>query len=108
MLGLQKALLSAALLLSAATARSLPNGTEDVEWGPCAHDEGQYLLPVVCGNVSVPLDYSAQNSSERLVLQLTRVPALAGPSKGSILFNFGGPGGEAQKTLSEFAFYAMK
>ena len=108
MLGLKKTLLSSALLLPSATAYKIANGTEGIQWGPCAHDQGQYLLPVVCGNVSVPLDYTNKNSSESLVLQLTKVPALVGPSKGSILFNFGGPGGEAQVTLATLAFYAMK
>lgn len=108
MLGLKKALLPSTLLLSTATALNIQNKTEGIQWGPCAHDEGQYLLPVVCGNVSVPLDYTDKNSTESIVLQLTRIPAVAGPSKGSILFNFGGPGGEAQRTLSNFAPYAMK
>lgn len=108
MSGLKKTLLSSVLLLPSATALNISNGTEGIQWGPCAHDQGKYLLPVLCGNVSVPLDYTAKNLSESLVLQLTRIPAIAGPSKGSILFNFGGPGGEAQKTLSVFAPYAMK
>lgn len=108
MLGLKKALLSSALLLPSATALNIQNDTKGIQWGPCAHDNGLYPLPVVCGNVSVPLDYTNKNSNESLVLQLTRIPAIAGPSKGSILFNFGGPGGEAQQALSAFAFYAMK
>lgn len=49
-------------------------------------------MPVSCGTLNVPLDYTDQHSNATLALELRRIPAAHGPSRGSILFNFGGPG----------------
>ncbi|MBE3048827.1 hypothetical protein IMZ48_41285, partial [Candidatus Bathyarchaeota archaeon] len=48
----------------------------------------------------VPLDYTDPDG-DTLSLSLAKVPAAKGPSKGSILMNFGGPGGEAIRTLGK-------
>lgn len=53
----------------------------------------------MCGNLEVPLDYTEPSSNATLTLQLARVPASSQPSKGSILFNFGGPGATGRGTL---------
>ena len=58
--------------------------------GPRSRKDGSY--PVQCADLTVPLDYSAKKSNSTLTLELLRVPALKKPSKGSVLFNYGGPG----------------
>ena len=75
---------------AAVSASVLPRGTEKIEWAPCT--EFKNPVPLQCGNLKVPLDYSNPNSTETLQLQLIKVPATKIPAKGSILFNFGGPG----------------
>lgn len=98
--------LSSALVLSRAAALPGGNRTGGIAWGPCSFDG---LLPIVCGNVSVPMDYTDPQGTESLVLQVVKVPAVASQSRGSILFNFGGPGGEGQRTLATaFAGIFMK
>lgn len=80
-------------------AHALPNnGTEgqEIQWGPCTLNAS---IPVDCGNVTVPLDYSTPNSTATLDIELLRVRATNQPSKGSILFNPGGPGGLGQSGL---------
>ncbi|KAF2145297.1 uncharacterized protein K452DRAFT_316367 [Aplosporella prunicola CBS 121167] len=65
-----------------------------IQWGPCAEDLTALddTLPIMCGNLSVPLDYSVSNSSKTLKLELVKLPAQSKTSSGSILLNFGGPG----------------
>ena len=75
--------------LGAACANNTSQPT--IQWGTCAEDLGS-VLPVDCGRLFVPLDYSEQNSDVTLSLELLRVPAPVQPAKGSILHNFGGPG----------------
>ncbi|TDZ18043.1 Tripeptidyl aminopeptidase [Colletotrichum orbiculare MAFF 240422] len=88
-------------LVSAAPSHARSN---TVEWGPCP----DYLVagpaPIECGNLTVPLDYASPNSTETLVLELVRVPAVKGPSRGSILFNFGGPGFPARPNLASRSY----
>ncbi|KAE8150285.1 TAP-like protein-domain-containing protein [Aspergillus avenaceus] len=72
---------------------------EKVAWGPCDLKD-QPPLPVECGSLAVPLDYS-DPGSDKLDLQLLKVPALRTPKKGSILFNFGGPGVGVRDVLAE-------
>ncbi|KAL1616078.1 hypothetical protein SLS56_011559 [Neofusicoccum ribis] len=71
--------------------------SEGIQWGPCTLNGS---LPIECGNVSVPLDYSSSNSTKTLTLELLKVPALEKPSKGSVLINFGGPGNTGRETLA--------
>ena len=68
-----------------------------VQWGPC---EVNGTLPVECGNITVPLDYTKPESTTTLVIGLLKVPATKEPKKGSILFNFGGPGFPARADLA--------
>lgn len=42
--------------------------------------------------MSVPKDYTASNTSDTVNLYLAQLPAATQPAKGSIQFNFGGPG----------------
>lgn len=73
-----------------------------IEWGPCDF-ESAGTLPIECAGLPVPLDYTAPNSSQTLTLELIRSRAVKTPSKGSILFNFGGPGYESIHSLDLLA-----
>ncbi|KAM5429332.1 hypothetical protein McanCB21832_007730 [Microsporum canis] len=71
-----------------------------ISWGPCEIDGTR---PIRCGNLSVPLDYTDRESKAALKLQLLKVPAANSPRKGTILFNFGGPGLGARASLAGYA-----
>lgn len=73
------------------------NGTQEIQWGSC---EIAGTIPLVCGNISVPLDYSDPNSTETLRIELVKAPASKQPSKGNILINFGGPGASGQQYMA--------
>ncbi|GAB1192493.1 hypothetical protein APSETT444_001685 [Aspergillus pseudonomiae] len=92
-------LLASLLVGSYATPVALPNHarSERIAWGRCQEDT--VTAPAQCGNLTVPLDYTKPESDKTLQLQLLKVPAIREPKKGSILFNFGGPGLEARLTL---------
>ncbi|KAL4863543.1 hypothetical protein BDV12DRAFT_202017 [Aspergillus spectabilis] len=92
-----RAFLQAFLLLGGAfsTLAHLNSRTDRVSWGTC-----EFEAPgLECANFAAPLDYTA-DSDATLDLQLLRVPAIQTPKKGTILFNFGGPGLEARLTLA--------
>ena len=55
-------------------------------------------VPVDCATLSVPLDYTSSSSSS-LDLDLFRVNATQEPVLGSVLINFGGPGGAGGENL---------
>lgn len=69
------------------------NGTshEKISWGACPEDL-KYHQGYQCGTLSVPRDYTANNDTRTIQLELLKVPATKQPSKGSILLNLGGPG----------------
>ncbi|KAI1120904.1 TAP-like protein-domain-containing protein [Nemania abortiva] len=78
--------------------------TTSIRWQPCPPDiNAVAALDVECGSLAVPLDYTATNSTDTLDLSLVRVPAAGKSVKHSILFNFGGPGNEARRTLAQLA-----
>ena len=85
--------LLAAGLPSVATAADTPDLSrfygQRIKWSAC---EG-YGMPedLQCGKVTVPLDY-ANPGDGTLDLALARYRA-TGKSRGSVLLNFGGPGG---------------
>jgi hypothetical protein len=74
-------------------------GSPRIQWGLCNTTEVNSTAPIVCGNLAVPLDYTEPSSNSTLTLQLLKVPAILQPSKGSILFNFGGPGAPGRESL---------
>lgn len=83
-----------------------PHGTSTLQWGPCNKTEVPSDVPVDCSVLMVPLDYTEPDSDEKLQLDLVRIPAPVKPPKGSILFDFGGPGGTGRdeigiKTLAD-------
>ena len=92
-------LLTSLVVSSYATPLAVPKHarSEKIVWGAC-QDQG-VTEPAQCGNLTVPLDYTEPDSGETLQLQVLKVPAIREPKKGTILFNFGGPGLEARLTL---------
>jgi hypothetical protein len=106
---LNLALVQAFLLATTAAARSPRPGssshpsrgqTSSIAWHAC--DIQGATVPVDCGSLSVPLDYTDAESNTTLDLELFRIKAANGPSKGSILFNFGGPGDPGIDSLVVF------
>lgn len=62
--------------------------------------------PFECATLAVPLDYT-NPESEDLELDLFRVPATEEPVLGSVLINFGGPGGTGAEGLPAWAEQAQ-
>lgn len=88
------------LLLSsfACLSAAIPLHPRNVKWAPCGDITLNTTWTYECGTLTVPLDYSAR-SNRTIDLQLARIPAAKQPSKGSVFFNFGGPGFLARNTL---------
>lgn len=75
-----------------------------IHWQECTDiDTKSSTVPVLCGNLSVPLDYTDPKSAEKLTIQLVKTSATQSPSNRSILFNFGGPGEPNRQTFAQFA-----
>lgn len=77
-----------------------------IEWSHC--EVPGATLPLQCGTLVVPLDYTDNTSEATLTLDLRRVPAAqldenGKARKGSILFNFGGPGASGLLDMALFA-----
>lgn len=95
--------LASVVLTTPLYSRYAENSTSaTVDWSSCPFNGS---LPINCGSLVVPLDYTDPHDNEKVRLDLVRVPAAKTPSKGSILFNFGGPGYEARQTLATLAIY---
>ncbi|KAI9372626.1 hypothetical protein BJX61DRAFT_506625 [Aspergillus egyptiacus] len=65
-----------------------------IDWTRCdplEFNSSTVPVPFECGSLDVPFDYTSPNHSEKLTLQLLKAPAPL-QSKGTILFNLGGPG----------------
>ena len=92
----------------AAKPTTAPSPTEKdsgtVAWSPCTDltgPDGKPAAPdpaVECGKIAVPLDYAKQDG-EKIDLALIRVKA-TGDRLGSLVFNFGGPGGSGVDLLA--------
>ena len=70
-----------------AAERSSASST--IQWFPCTQNG---TLPIICGSLTVPLDYTDTSSNATLNLDLVKIEAVKQPKKGTILFNPGGPG----------------
>ncbi|MFI6295786.1 alpha/beta hydrolase [Nonomuraea sp. NPDC050790] len=80
--------------------------TGAVAWAPCTDLTGPDGKPLKdasmeCGRLAVPLDY-AKPDGEKLDLALIRIKA-TGDRIGSLVFNFGGPGGSGVDGLAMLA-----
>ncbi|MGW0826584.1 alpha/beta fold hydrolase [Streptomyces sp. NPDC002845] len=86
-------------LLSMATSPDEPDLSrfyeQKIKWSPCGEEMPKDLR---CGKVTVPLDY-ARPGAGTLDLALARYRA-TGKSRGSVLLNFGGPGGSGVPQLA--------
>lgn len=91
------------LLPVAATPLGLQHAIHHgITWKPCSLGLNE-TAPMSCGSLAVPLDYTDTSSNKKLMLELLKVDAVNSPSKGSILFNFGGPGASGKADLAYFA-----
>lgn len=77
-----------------------PIQSRGIQWSPCADLPQEIPCDTCeCSTLPVPLDYT-NSSSTTIDLPILRIPATEQPSKGSVLFNFGGPGAEARQILA--------
>lgn len=98
--------LTAIILSTAANALPAQRG---IDWQPCPELNrnistlrGVEGTPFDCAKLSVPLDYT-NPESEPLDLDLFRVNATREPVLGTVLINFGGPGGTGAENLPVWA-----
>jgi pimeloyl-ACP methyl ester carboxylesterase len=102
--GMRKVLIPmAALLLTAAAAPAVQAAAvaqaaaaPAITWGACKDLPGPKDLE--CGTLRVPLDHAKPNG-KTIDLAVLRAKAI-GDRLGSVVFNFGGPGGPAVETLA--------
>ncbi|CAI6339917.1 unnamed protein product [Periconia digitata] len=76
---------------------------KSINWGQCSpelEESNGANVTIQCACLAVPLDYTNHSNKATIDLELLRVPALRGPNKGSILLNFGGPGGDGRHSLA--------
>lgn len=100
-----RTLLPLSFALSAyATTTKHARAEGNITWGSCETEiEAEATLPVQCGNITVPLDYTDSELDATLDVQMLKVPTDKTPKKGSIIFNFGGPGLETRTSLAQRA-----
>ncbi|MWA01157.1 alpha/beta fold hydrolase [Actinomadura sp. LD22] len=89
------------------TAAAVDRTVSKPQWKRCAGlpapDPGVSQSRYRCATLTVPLDYAAP-SAGTIGIALVKIPA-TGPGRrlGSLLFNFGGPGGDGVGTLARAA-----
>ncbi|KAG8627625.1 hypothetical protein KVT40_005108 [Elsinoe batatas] len=83
-----------------APQHSISARAASVQWTPCPDFNQIGGLPIECGSLAVPLDYTDDSNNATVSLQLRRVAATNGPARGSILLNYGGPGYNGIDTLA--------
>jgi hypothetical protein len=97
------------LLVLSVAARSVPldkaqqRPESRIQWSPCPADLSAYDAhnrTLQCGTLAVPLDYSVPSSNLTLNLDIIKIPALKEPKKGSIFFNWGGPGADGRYNMA--------
>ncbi|WP_128379569.1 alpha/beta hydrolase [Streptomyces cavernae] len=81
--------------------------SQKLDWGGCkaAEDGSAPGGDWQCATLKVPLDY-AKPSGETIDLALIRSKATGGSRIGSLLFNFGGPGGSGVSMMPSYASIA--
>ncbi|KIW99552.1 uncharacterized protein Z518_11291 [Rhinocladiella mackenziei CBS 650.93] len=96
-------------LSTAASALAHARDGKGINFQPCPElnanitaINGVEGTPFDCAKLSVPLDYT-DPESEPLELNLFRVNATAEPVLGTVLINFGGPGGTGAENLPAWA-----
>lgn len=101
-------MLAAVALIESIQASYLPASrsqsekrSDEITWGLCGEElQGakSYNTTIDCANLTVPLDYG-DKSKGTIELNLLRAHAPKGPSRGSVLLNYGGPGEGGRTTL---------
>lgn len=86
------------LSLLAVLSQTVASSCKTLHWAECEDIDTDATIPYECATHLVPLDWT-EPEEEKLRLQLLRIPAPVQPSRGSIQFNFGGPGAEARNYL---------
>ncbi|KAM7200720.1 TAP-like domain containing protein [Naviculisporaceae sp. PSN 640] len=94
-------LLASAAVAYPTTAHHSVLSQSKIEWQECSSVNSAWD----CGNVTVPLDYTDASSNETHLVQLWRSKAINPPAKGSILFNFGGPGVSGLDVFRDHSHY---
>ena len=90
----------ATLVLATPTPEAAAVTTDPVSWEACPSG---YPDPLRCATITVPLDYSGQDS-ETLDLTMLKLPARNETSRqGSIFWQFGGPGAVTSNYLIDAA-----
>ena len=78
---------------------------QNISWTQCPDIKA---TGPVCANFTVPLDYGDLSSNATVRLELLKVTARHTPSRGSIFFNFGGPGIPTRKALAALGQQLLK
>ena len=81
---------------SSATIARLPESanTAAITATSCPPNALQWGVPVTCGYVAVPLDWSHPHSLGQISVYFELyVPERSGPAQSAMMFNYGGPGG---------------
>ena len=96
--GASPSAVGSAAAASAATASEtiVPGSTEDIPWTTCANEDADAFD---CATIQVPSDYDEPRGRTTNVA-VTRLPARDQENRiGSVVVNFGGPGGPGVSTL---------
>lgn len=88
-------------LVPLALVSALPATPKQIQWGPCPEGITENsTLPLKCGTLAVPLDYTESNNTSKHTLELIKTPSQIPRSKGTIILNFGGPGVQGLNSFS--------
>ncbi|MEV0692609.1 alpha/beta hydrolase [Streptomyces sp. NPDC050388] len=97
---------SAALLAAGCSGGSSDDESDGtaLDWGRCGASDGEPAPgdDWQCGTLEVPLDW-AEPDGETIELALIRAKATGDDRLGSLLFNFGGPGGSGVSLMPSYA-----
>lgn len=88
--------------LASAAGTHAQTPVASLEWGPCAADAGAGAADpgLECASLQVPLDYN-DPGGEQISIGMNRLPARDPQQRiGSLIFNPGGPGGEASPLIA--------
>ncbi|KAF3358877.1 Metalloprotease ATP23 [Verticillium dahliae VDG1] len=92
-MGLSNLLLALLASLTLTEPISASAVKKSLEWKTCNPGKSKYSkAEIECSSLQVPRDYTTPKSRERVTIELVRAKAKKQPSRGSILYNPGGPG----------------
>ncbi|KAG7106703.1 putative hydrolase like protein [Verticillium longisporum] len=92
-MGLSNLLLALLASLTLSEPISASAVKPSLKWKTCNPGKSKHSkAKLECSSLQVPRDYTAPKSKERVTIELVRAKAKKQPSRGSILYNPGGPG----------------